>query len=112
MKLYVGNLPKQINDVQLRELALPFGKPESANIARYLVGGASKEFGYIEYADADEGRAAIAGLNGKDVHGQRLTVFEATAVHARPWTRTSPAEESGSAKRAGKSRTARTRQQK
>jgi cold-inducible RNA-binding protein len=86
MKLYVGNLPSQINDKQLRELTLPFGKPESANIARYLIGGISKGFGYIDYASADEGRAAIAGLNGKDVNGQTLTVFEVTAATTRPWS--------------------------
>ena len=85
MRLYVGNLPSQINDTTLRELALPFGKPDSANIARYLVGGSSKGFGFVEYATADEGRAAIAGLNGKVIHGQPLTAFEATAAHARHW---------------------------
>ncbi len=85
MKLYVGNLPSQVNDAQLRELALPFGKPDSANIARYLVGGTSKGFGFVDYSNADEGRAAIAGLDGKKVHGQPLTVFEATAATARPW---------------------------
>jgi cold-inducible RNA-binding protein len=86
MKLHVGNLSDQIDDIQLRELALPFGKPESANIARHLIGGASKGFGFVDYANADEGRAAIAGLHGKDVHGQRLTVSEASAANARPWT--------------------------
>ena len=85
MRFYVGNLPSQIDDTTLRELALPFGKPESATIARYLVGGMSKGFGFIEYADDDEARAAIAGLNGKKVQGQTLTAFEATATHARPW---------------------------
>jgi cold-inducible RNA-binding protein len=87
MRLYVGNLSGQINDTQLRDLALPFGKPLSANIARYLIGGVSKGFGFVDYVNAEEGRAAIAGLNGKDVHGQILTVFEATAAHARPWSR-------------------------
>lgn len=86
MKLYVGNLASQIDDKQLFELTLPFGKPDSANIARYLVGGKSKGFGYIDYANADEGRAAIAGLNGKTVLGQTLAVFEATAAKARPWS--------------------------
>ena len=86
MRLYAGNLPSEINDTKLRELALAFGKPESANIARYLVGGMSKGFGFIDYANDDEGRAAIAGLNGKNVDGQRLIVFEATAAHARPWS--------------------------
>lgn len=86
MRLYVGNLARQIDDTKLLELALPFGKPDSANIARYLVGGMSKGFGYVDYRTADEGRAAIAGLDGKDVQGQALTVFEAKAAHARPWS--------------------------
>jgi cold-inducible RNA-binding protein len=113
MKLYVGNLPSQITDKDLRELTLPFGKPESANIARFLLGGASKGFGYIEYANPDEGRAAIAGLNGKVVRGQRLTVFEATASHARPWVNAaSSAKEPRPAKRATRARSTRARQQK
>ncbi|HEX6099747.1 MAG TPA: RNA-binding protein [Thermoanaerobaculia bacterium] len=86
MRLYIGNLPDWITDPQLYELALPFGKPQAANIARYLVGGKSKGFGYIDYATREEGRAAIAGLNGREIDGQRLTVYEATAVRARPWS--------------------------
>ena len=31
MKLYVGNLSKQITDAQLNDLAVPFGKLISAN---------------------------------------------------------------------------------
>ena len=86
MKIYVGNLSKQITDANLNELALPFGKPNSANIARELRGGASKGFGFIEYATPDEARAAIRGLNGKDVDGQALRVCEANALNARPWS--------------------------
>jgi RNA recognition motif-containing protein len=113
MKLYVGNLSSQVTDKELRELTLPFGKPESANIARFLVGGASKGFGYIEYSNPEEGRAAIAGLNGKDVRGQRLTVFEATASHARPWVNAAPpAKEPRPVKRAGRAGSTRARQQK
>jgi RNA recognition motif-containing protein len=85
MKLYIGNLPSHIDDVQLRELTLPFGEPDSANIARYLIGGSSKGFGFIDYSNADAGRAAIAGLHGKDLDGQALTVFEATIARARRW---------------------------
>lgn len=85
MKLYVGNLPSSIDDVQLRELARPFGEPESANIARYLIGGSSKGFGFIDYSNETEGRAAIAGLHGKNLEGQPLTVFEATIAKARRW---------------------------
>lgn len=86
MRLYVGNLSTVIDDARLHELALPFGKPQAANIARYLVGGASKGFGFLDYANEADARAAIAGLNGKDVHGQPLTVFEATGATGRPWS--------------------------
>ena len=86
MKIYVGNLSKQITDAQLHELALPFGKPHSANIARMLVGGASKGFAFVEYGLATQARAAIAGLDGKEVHGQALSVFEADALKPRPWS--------------------------
>lgn len=85
MKVYVGNLSKQITDAQLNDLALPFGKPDASHIATEL-GGASKGFGFMEYADPVTARAAIAGLNGKDVNGQLLKVREAnvTRVAAVP----------------------------
>lgn len=82
----MGNLSTKIDDVQLRALALPFGKPNAANIARKLSGGASKGWGFIEYATEAEARAAIAALNGKNVHGQPLQVFEASALVTRPWS--------------------------
>ncbi len=86
MKIYVGNLSPKITDLQLRELALPFGDPDSANIARRIPGGASKGFAFIEYRTALEGRAAIAGLHGKNVHGQALIVFEAAALEVHAWS--------------------------
>jgi RNA recognition motif-containing protein len=77
MKLYVGNLSKQVNDAQLNDLAAPFGTLISANVATERSSGASKGFGFIEFSSEDEGRAAITGLDGKDVHGQALKVNEA-----------------------------------
>jgi RNA recognition motif-containing protein len=77
MKLYVGNLSNQITDAQLTEMAKPYGKVVSANVATERSSGTSKGFGFIEYTSADEGRAAITGLNGRDVNGQALKVDEA-----------------------------------
>ncbi|HEX8409723.1 MAG TPA: RNA-binding protein [Thermoanaerobaculia bacterium] len=77
MKLYVGNLSKQIDDAQLNELALPYGAIVSANVATERSSGASKGFGFVEYGNADHARAAIAGLDGRDVNGQALKVNEA-----------------------------------
>jgi RNA recognition motif-containing protein len=77
MKLYVGNLSKQITDSQLSDLATPYGKIVSANVATEKGSGESKGFGFIEFSTADEARAAITGLDGRDVNGQALKVNEA-----------------------------------
>jgi len=77
MKLYVGNLSKQVTDAQLNDLAMPYGTLVSANVATERSSGQSKGFGFVEYNNADEARAAITGLDGRDVHGQALKVNEA-----------------------------------
>jgi RNA recognition motif-containing protein len=77
MKLYVGNLSKQVTDAQLSELATPYGKLVSAAVATERGSGDSKGFGFVEFGSDDEARAAIAGLDGRDVNGQALKVNEA-----------------------------------
>jgi RNA recognition motif-containing protein len=77
MKLYVGNLSKQITDAQLNDLAVPYGTLVSANVATERSSGESKGFGFVEFSSADEAKAAIAGLDGRDVNGQALKVNEA-----------------------------------
>ena len=76
MKVYVGNLSKQVNDSQLNDLATPYGKLISANVATERSSGESKGFGCIEFATDSEANAAIAGLNGREVNGQELKVNE------------------------------------
>ena len=82
MKLYVGNLSKQITDAQLNELATPYGKPLSANVATERSSGESKGFGFIEFSTEAEGNAAITGLDGRDVNGQALKVNQAKSKEA------------------------------
>jgi len=84
MKLYVGNLSNSITDAQLKDMATPFGTIVSANVAVDRSNGASKGFGFIELSTPEEGRAAMAGLNGRDVNGQALKVNEAKPKNAAP----------------------------
>ncbi|HEX7421323.1 MAG TPA: RNA-binding protein [Thermoanaerobaculia bacterium] len=87
MKIYVGNLSKQVTDKDLNDLAVPFGTLQSANVATERSTGQSKGFGFLEFANDDEARAAISGLNGKDVKGQTLTVNEARPKKDAPAAR-------------------------
>lgn len=77
MKLYVGNLSKQVTDAQLSELATPYGTLLTANVAVERSSGSSKGFGFIEFTSDDEARAAMTGLDGRDINGQALKVNEA-----------------------------------
>ena len=76
MKVYVGNLSKQVTDAEINELAVPYGKLVSANVATERSSGQSKGFGFLEFANDDEARAAITGLDGREVNGQALKVNE------------------------------------
>jgi RNA recognition motif-containing protein len=76
MKLFVGNLPRSTTDDQLRQLFAPFGTPDSVKVITDRDTGQSKGFGFVEFADAEQAKAAMS-LNGKDFGGRALTVNEA-----------------------------------
>ena len=84
MKVYVGHLSKQITDAQLNDLAVPYGTLVSANVATERKNGESKGFGFLEFSNDDEARAAITGLDGRDVNGQALKVNESRPKADRP----------------------------
>ena len=77
MKLYVGNLSKGITKAQLSDLATPYGTLVTLKVAVDPTTGEAKGFGFVEYSSIEEGRAAIAGLHGRDVEGMALEVNEA-----------------------------------
>lgn len=76
MKLHIGNISKDVSDAELNELVNPFGVTTSVEIVRNTE-GLSKGFGFVEFGDEANARAAITGLDGKDVRGQALKVSEA-----------------------------------
>jgi cold-inducible RNA-binding protein len=77
MKLYIGNLPYQVTEDQLREAFESFGQVESVAIIKDKYSGQSKGFGFVEMPANAEGQAAIESLNGKDFNGRAIKVNEA-----------------------------------
>ena len=77
MKLYVGNLSYNTSEDDLKELFAAYGEPSSVRIITDRVTRRSKGFGFVEFDDDDEARAAMSALNGKEYSGRALTVNEA-----------------------------------
>ena len=74
MKIYVGNLPSEITEQELREEFAAFGEVTSVNIIKDRYTGRPRGFGFVEMTSVSQGQAAIAGLNGKALKDQALTV--------------------------------------
>jgi len=77
MNIYVGNLPYNITEDELRDAFSPFGRVTRASIVIDRETNRSKGFGFIEMSDNAEGEAAINALNETDLKGCNIKVNEA-----------------------------------
>ena len=77
MKLYVGNLPYNTTEDDLRNLFSQYGSIDSVAVITDRETGRSKGFGFVEFGNDSEARAAIQALSGQEYGGRELTVNEA-----------------------------------
>ena len=77
MDIYVGNLPYEITEEELRATFEAYGQVTSVRIIKDRETGRSRGFGFVEMPSTSEGQAAIAALNGRPFKGRPLTVNEA-----------------------------------
>jgi len=77
VNIFVGNLAFSATDDSLRQLFESHGVVDKVNIISDRDTGRSKGFGFVEMPDSAAAKAAIQGLNGKELDGRALTVNEA-----------------------------------
>jgi RNA recognition motif-containing protein len=77
MNIYVGNLSRETEESDLRQAFEGFGQVSSVSIIKDKFSGEPRGFGFVEMANKEEAMAAIAGLNGNELHGRTLNVNEA-----------------------------------
>jgi cold-inducible RNA-binding protein len=77
MNIYVGNLPFQATEDEIRLAFAAFGQVTSVAIIKDQFTGKSRGFAFVEMANNTEAQAAIQSLNGKDMGGRPLKVNEA-----------------------------------
>ena len=84
MNIYVGNLSFEVSEEDVQAAFEAFGKVESVKLIKDKYSGASRGFGFVEMPSKDEAKAAISGLNGKELKGRALNVNEARPRAERP----------------------------
>lgn len=79
MNIYVGNLNWNMTSEDMQNLFAPYGEVTSAKIVTDKFNNdRSKGFGFVEMADDEAARTAIAALHDTDVLGRKIVVNEST----------------------------------
>jgi len=78
VKLYVGNMNFDTTEDGLREAFGAYGTVEDVAVITDRETGRPRGFAFITMPD-DDARAAMEGLNGKELDGRTLNVNEARA---------------------------------
>jgi RNA recognition motif-containing protein len=83
MKMYVGNLSRDITEEELKKEFAAFGAVDSAILIKDKFTGTVKGFGFVEMPVQAEAVAAVAGLNDKELKGRKIVVNEARPMADR-----------------------------
>ena len=76
-KLYVGNLPFNTAEEDLRGLFEGAGTVDTVNMVRDNATGQARGFAFVEMASDEDAQKAISMLNNYQLGGRALTVNEA-----------------------------------
>jgi cold-inducible RNA-binding protein len=83
MRLYVGNLSSETSEADLRARFEQFGTIAGISVIKDRTTGYPRGFAFVTMRNVGEGRAAISGLQGKQVRGRMLVVNEARSKEER-----------------------------
>lgn len=81
-KVYVGNLPFNTTEDELREHFMQYGSVTSAIIVKDRESGRSRGFGFVELNDAT---SALSEGNGSSLAGRIISVSVAREREKKPY---------------------------
>jgi RNA recognition motif-containing protein len=84
MNIYVGNLPYNITEADLRDAFSQYGEVSQVTLITDKFTGQSKGFGFVEMTRNAEADAAIKGLNETNFKGRNIKVNQAKPKSDRP----------------------------
>jgi RNA recognition motif-containing protein len=77
MKLFIANVPHKLEEADLKTMLTQFGQVASVKLLTDPETGKRKGWGFIEMPVNDQAKAAIAALDGKEIHGRKIALSEA-----------------------------------
>jgi len=84
MNIYIGNLPFNASEDDIRQLFAAYGQVDVVSLIKDKFTNQSRGFGFVEMPNLKEAQAAIQALNGKEFMSRNLTVNPARPREERP----------------------------
>ena len=84
MNIFVSNLSFNIQDEDLRDFFAEFGEVTSSKVVMDKMTNRSRGFGFVEMADDEAAKKAIAALDGTTQDGRAIKVTEARQKEEKP----------------------------
>ncbi len=82
-KLFIGSLPYSTTEEELAQFFAAAGTITSTKLIIDHETGRSKGFGFVEYENDDDAKAAIQKFHGSEFGGRKLVVSEARPQTSR-----------------------------
>jgi cold-inducible RNA-binding protein len=76
-RLFVGNLPWEVNNQSLKDLFSQYGEVVDAVVISDRATGRSRGFGFVTFAKAEEAEKAKEEMNNKEIEGRAIVVSAA-----------------------------------
>lgn len=89
VRLFVGNLPYNTTEAELREHLSAVGPPSNVYLPTDRETGKPRGFAFVEFGDSAQAQEAIRRFNNQMFKGRPITINEARAREDRP-PRTGP----------------------
>lgn len=81
-KVFIGGLPTEMNETQVKELLSQFGQIKAFNLVKDQITGVSKGYAFCDFQNEKVTDEAIAALNGKEV-GSKILLVQRANVGAK-----------------------------